>query len=111
LVATTLGAPLCAPSGLLATAPECKSDDQRAEQPIAAANPRLTRTADPTTIRLARLNRLSIMEWREISALPQLKGDGDPIIFGAVHGRVVHDHHLTTPPVETNMAVTKDAPT
>ena len=38
-----------------------KSDDKRAKQPIAAENQRLTRTTDPTTIRLARLNCLSFI--------------------------------------------------
>ena len=35
-------------------------DDKRAKQPIAAENPRLTRTTDPTTSRIARLNCLSV---------------------------------------------------
>ncbi len=40
----------------LALVPARNQHDQRAEQPIAAANRRLTRTTDPTRTRLARLN-------------------------------------------------------
>ena len=40
--------------------PAPKHGDKCAEQPIAAENPRLTRTTDPTTIRLARLKWLSV---------------------------------------------------
>ena len=44
----------------LASAPAQKYDDKRAEQPIAAEDPRLTRPTDPTKIRLTRLNCPSV---------------------------------------------------
>ena len=43
----------------LASAPAPKYNDKRAEQPVATENRRLPRPTDPTTIRLARLKRLS----------------------------------------------------
>jgi len=40
--------------------PGRNDDEERAEQPIAAENRRLSRTGYPNTIRLARLNCLSV---------------------------------------------------
>jgi hypothetical protein len=66
LVTTTVDARTCATQGLLAPAPALASvparnqHDNRAEQPFAAAYRRLTRTTDPTRIRLARLKSLSV---------------------------------------------------
>jgi len=61
---------LCPPAwpraGTLASAPARKYDDKRAEQPIAAENQRLTRTTDPTTLRLARLKSLSFGDTRRM---------------------------------------------
>ena len=48
------------PARALASVPARKGHDKRAEQPVTAENPRLTRTADRARIRLARLNCLSI---------------------------------------------------
>ena len=54
-------APACPRAATLASAPAQKYDDQRAELPIAAVNPRLTRDPDPATLRLARLKSLSVI--------------------------------------------------
>jgi len=76
VVATNVAVRLRAPAGLLAPAPasptarghpgigaRAQSDDKRAQQPIAAENPRLTRTTVPT-VRLARSNCLSVDDLR-----------------------------------------------
>ena len=49
----------CTRAATLASAPAPKYNDKRAEQPVAAENPRLPHLTYPTTIRLARLKRLS----------------------------------------------------
>jgi hypothetical protein len=72
LVATTVGARLCAPPDLLAPVPAspdraatlvsapARKYDKRAEQPITAENQRFTHTTDPTPLRRARLISLSL---------------------------------------------------
>lgn len=57
--------PACLRAPALALVPARNQHDKRAEQPIAAANRRLTHTTDPTSMRLARLNCLSIIALRE----------------------------------------------